>query len=75
MALAVPVAPASARPQLRIDCVKPVFWALAAVLAVLVVLPLAWLACYAVVDKDGQLTAANFVALVQNAALLSRYHA
>nr|WP_222622928.1 iron ABC transporter permease [Ramlibacter cellulosilyticus] len=52
---------------------KPVFWALAAVLAVLVVLPLAWLAYYAVVDKNGQLTLANFAALVNDATLRKPY--
>src|SRR3954468_15886782 len=69
MTVAVPAPEAIAKAPFRVDLLKPVFWALAAVLAVLVVLPLAWLAYYAVVDKDGQLTAANFVALVQNATL------
>jgi iron(III) transport system permease protein len=36
---------------------------------VLVVLPLAWLAWYAVVDKDGQLTLANFATLVSDQTL------
>ncbi|MBK6008408.1 iron ABC transporter permease [Ramlibacter ginsenosidimutans] len=58
---AVPLAP---RLPLRIDLAKPVFWALVAVLAVLVLLPLAWLAYYALVDQDGRLTLANFTALV-----------
>ncbi|MFI4927324.1 MAG: ABC transporter permease, partial [Burkholderiales bacterium] len=60
---AVPLAP---RLPLRIDLAKPVFWALAAVLAVLVLLPLAWLAYYALVDQDGQLTLANLAALVSD---------
>lgn len=60
---------ALARPQFRLDLTRPAFYALAAVLAVLVVLPLAWLAYYALVDKDGQPTLANFAALVQDATL------
>jgi iron(III) transport system permease protein len=59
MTVAVDSTQAIAKPQFRIDLLKPVFWALAAVLAVLVVLPLAWLAYYALVDKNGQLTLAN----------------
>jgi iron(III) transport system permease protein len=69
MSVAVPASEALARPALRVDLLKPVFWALAAVLAILVVLPLAWLATYAVVDKNGQLSLSNFAALVNDATL------
>ncbi|MDB5956516.1 iron ABC transporter permease [Ramlibacter sp.] len=70
MAVALPEAPVSvARPPLRIDLLKPAFWLLAAVLAVLVLLPLAWLAYYSVVDQDGRLTLANFAALVADATM------
>jgi iron(III) transport system permease protein len=69
MAVALETNEALARPQFRVDLLKPVFWALAAVLAVLVVLPLAWLAYYALVDKNGQPTLANFATLVADATL------
>ena len=71
MPVVVPEAPVPLAPRLafRVDLLKPVFWALAAVLAVLVLLPLAWLAYYALVDKDGQLTLANFAALVSDARM------
>jgi iron(III) transport system permease protein len=61
--------PARQAPTFRIDLLRPAFYALAAVLAVLVVLPLAWLAYYSVVDKNGSLTLANFAALVTDATL------
>jgi iron(III) transport system permease protein len=70
MPIALPDSPVSlAKPHFRIDLLRPAFYALAAVLAVLVVLPLAWLAYYALVDKDGQPTLANFAALVSDATL------
>src|SRR6186713_1791161 len=70
MPIALPDSPVSlAKPHFRIDLLRPAFHALAAVLAVLVVLPLAWLAYYALVDKDGQPTLANFAALVSDATL------
>jgi iron(III) transport system permease protein len=62
-----------AKAPFRIDLLKPAFWALAAVLAVLVVMPLAWLAYYSLADKDGQLTLANFAALVNEATLRRPY--
>jgi iron(III) transport system permease protein len=64
---------ALAKAPFRIDLLRPAFWALAAVLAVLVVMPLAWLAYYSVVGKDGQLTLANFAALVNEATLRRPY--
>jgi iron(III) transport system permease protein len=70
MSVAVPDTPvALARPQFRIDLLRPAFYALAAVLAVLVVLPLAWLAYYSLVDAQGRPTLANFAALVNDATL------
>jgi iron(III) transport system permease protein len=69
MTVAVPASEPLAKPRIRLDLLRPVFYALAAVLAVLVLLPLAWLAYYALVDKDGQLTLANFAALVGDATL------
>ena len=70
MTVAIPTAAAPlAKPRFRIDLVRPAFYALAATLAVLVVLPLAWLAYYSVVDKNGNFTTANFAALVNDVTL------
>src|SRR4051812_16072452 len=70
MTVALPDAPvALARPPFRLDLLRPAFYALALVLLVLVVLPLAWLTYYSIVDKDGQLTLANFATLVSDATL------
>jgi iron(III) transport system permease protein len=63
------IAGAVPKPPLRIDLFRPAFIVLALVLAVLVVMPLSWLLYYSVVDKDGVLTTANFVALVSDATL------
>lgn len=57
------------RPPLRIDLFSPVFVLLALLLAILVLLPLGWLLYYALVDKDGAFTLANFAALVDDATL------
>jgi iron(III) transport system permease protein len=69
MTVAVPASETLAKPPFRLDLLRPAFYALAALLAVLVVLPLAWLAYYSIVDKNGQLTIANFAALVGDATL------
>jgi iron(III) transport system permease protein len=70
MTVALPAAEGSlARPRFRLDLVRPAFYALAAILAVLVVLPLAWLVYYSVVDKAGNFTLANFAALVNDATM------
>ncbi|HEX7889266.1 MAG TPA: iron ABC transporter permease [Ramlibacter sp.] len=69
MTVAVPASETLAKPPFRIDLLRPAFYTLAALLAVLVVLPLAWLAYYSIVDKNGQLTIANFAALVGDATL------
>jgi iron(III) transport system permease protein len=69
MTVAVPASETLAKPPFRLDLLRPAFYALAALLAVLVVLPLAWLAYYSVVDKEGQLTIANFAALASDATL------
>jgi iron(III) transport system permease protein len=71
MTVALPAddAAALAKPHFRVDLLKPAFWLLAAVLAVLVLLPLGWLAYYSVVDKEGHLTLANFATLVTDATL------
>src|SRR6185437_12904034 len=45
------------------DLSKPVLALVAALLAVMVVLPMGWLAVYAFATKDGQATLGNFVTL------------
>jgi iron(III) transport system permease protein len=57
------------KPPLRIDLFRPAFILLALLLAVLVLLPLGWLAYYSLVDKDGAFTLANFRALVNDATM------
>ena len=52
------------QPPLRLDLFLPAFILLVLVLAVLVVLPLGWLAYYSLVDKNGAFTLENFSALV-----------
>jgi iron(III) transport system permease protein len=55
--------------RVSVDLSQPIFLLLALVLLVLVVLPLAWLAYYSVTDQAGNLTLANFRALVTDATL------
>src|ERR1700678_1912042 len=50
-------------PKARIDWNKPVLWLFAAVMIVLIVLPMSWLAIYSVTDKANHLTLQNFVTL------------
>jgi iron(III) transport system permease protein len=52
-----------------IDWSQPVFIFLAIVLAVLVILPLSWLAYYSVTDAGGRLTLQNFQSLVTDPTL------
>src|ERR1700688_54922 len=47
----------------KIDWTKPVLWLFAACLIVLIVVPLSWLAVYALIDKGQHLTLQNFVTL------------
>src|SRR4051794_16635993 len=47
----------------KIDWTKPVLYLAAALLIVLIVLPLSWLAVYSVTDRDGHLTLQNFTTL------------
>lgn len=53
----------------RIDFSRPVFILLAAILSVLVVLPLFWLVYYSLTDDSGAPTLANFATLVTDRAL------
>src|SRR5215475_12023484 len=47
----------------RIDITQPVLWLVALVLAVLILLPLSWLAVYSLTDKARHVTLQNFVTL------------
>jgi iron(III) transport system permease protein len=49
-----------------IDLSRPVLVGFAAILSVLILLPLAWLAYYSITDKAGAFTLANFAQLVSN---------
>src|SRR6201994_971217 len=50
-------------PKARIDWTKPVLWLFAAIMIVLIVLPLSWLAIYSFTDKANHVTLQNFVTL------------
>src|SRR4051794_41238674 len=53
----------AAAPRAKIDWTRPVLWLFAAVLVVLIVLPLSWLALYSLTDRERHLTLQNFVKL------------
>jgi iron(III) transport system permease protein len=65
----VAIAASARRPPLHIDLFRPAFVLLGAVLAVLVVLPLAWLLYYSLTDKNGAYTLANFSTLVTDVTM------
>src|SRR6201991_3426196 len=50
-------------PKARIDWTKPVLWLFAAIMIVLIVLPMSWLAVYRFTDKTNHVTLQNFVTL------------
>lgn len=56
----------SPAPRPRIDWTRPVLWLFAAVLVLLILLPLSWLAVYAFTDKNRHPTLQNFVTLFSN---------
>jgi iron(III) transport system permease protein len=62
--IALPADSAVQRRTFRIDVSWPVLIAFAALLCVLIVLPMSWLVYYAFVDKTGAFTLANFATLV-----------
>jgi iron(III) transport system permease protein len=70
MTVAIPAASASAPRKFGIDLSKPVLLAFAAILCVLIVMPLSWLVYYAFTDKSGAFTVGNFNRLVSDAAYL-----
>src|SRR6185437_12673020 len=59
--------PATTR-RWRIDATMPVLLLFAAILCVLIILPMSWLTYYAFTGKHGTFTLANFVHLVVDAA-------
>jgi len=62
-----------ARPERRLggfDISSPVLYAFAAVLCVLIVLPLSWLFLYSFTDKTGAFSLANFERLFTESAFL-----
>jgi iron(III) transport system permease protein len=67
MSVAIPVP--IQKPRFSIDLFRPVFLLLMVLLAVLVVLPLSWLAYYSLTDKAGAFTLANFAALVADVTM------
>jgi len=66
IALSAPQAPR----KYGIDFTKPVLYGFAAVLCVLIVLPLSWLVLYSLTDSKGALTLANFIRLFSESAFL-----
>jgi iron(III) transport system permease protein len=60
----------AARRRFGFDLSKPVLLLFAAVLCVLIVMPLSWLVYYAFTDKSGAFSVANFGRLVTNADFL-----
>jgi iron(III) transport system permease protein len=70
MTVAIPATQAPARRKFGIDVSKPVLLVFAAILCVLIVMPLSWLVYYAFTDKNGAFTVANFYRLVSDADFL-----
>ncbi len=65
---ALPAAPAPRK--LGVDVSKPVLYAFAAALCVLIVLPLSWLILYSFTDAQGTLTLSNFYRLFTESTFL-----
>jgi iron(III) transport system permease protein len=64
------VAPTTPARRYGIDFTKPVLYVFAAILCVLIVLPLSWLLVYSLTDGKGHLTLANFVRLFTESSFL-----
>ncbi|HTO60290.1 MAG TPA: ABC transporter permease subunit, partial [Bradyrhizobium sp.] len=58
------------RSRAGIDLTRPVLWLVALVLAVLILLPLSWLAIYSLTDKARHFTLQNFVTLFSDSDFL-----
>src|SRR5450759_4533866 len=63
MTITIPATPAPAPRKFGIDLSTPVLYGFAAVLCVLIVLPLSWLLLYSLTDAQGHLTLGNFYRL------------
>lgn len=61
---------AAERRPARIDFSRPILYGFAAILIVLIVLPLSWLLLYSVTDRAGSLTVDNFIRLFSESAFL-----
>jgi len=70
MTVAIPADQAPAPRKFGIDFSTPVLYAFAAILCVLIVLPLSWLLLYSLTDAKGHVTLANFVRLFSESAFL-----
>src|SRR5579864_7704464 len=70
MTIAVPAKPVLKPRKFGVDLSKPVLLVFAAVLCVLIVMPLSWLVYYAFTDKNGALTLGNFHRLISDASYL-----
>ena len=70
MTIAVPATQASKPRKFGFDLTTPVLLLFAAVLCVLIVMPLSWLVLYAFTDKTGAFTFTNFERLVADAAYI-----
>src|SRR5579862_6316339 len=64
MTIALPAQ--AVRPPIRIDWSWPVLIFFAALLCVMILLPVSWLGYFSLVDRDGAFTAANFIQLVSD---------
>jgi iron(III) transport system permease protein len=69
-AVSVALARPAARPPLGIDSSRALFLTFAAILCVLIVLPLSWIAYYSVIDRTGALTLDNFRRLATDPAFV-----
>jgi iron(III) transport system permease protein len=58
------------RATYRFDYTRIVLYAFAAVLVLLIVLPMSWLVYYGITDKDGAFTLSNFATLIHDPTLL-----
>ncbi len=63
MTIAIPSTPASPQRKYGVDFSRPVLYAFAAILVVLIVLPISWLLLYSLTDAQGRPTLANFYRL------------
>jgi iron(III) transport system permease protein len=61
------------KPRLHIDLFQPAFFLLAAVLILLILLPLSWLVYYSLVDKEGAFTFGNFINLITDRTLMEPF--